>query len=209
MPLRQSDRQIRLFVIGATGRTGRLLVEQALGRGHHVTAFGRNAGSLKRASKLSIAVGDVRSSEELAAALPGHDVAVSALGHGSAADRTLLHDAAAAMLAAIEPSGVRRAIVVSQGLAFPSANPIVLLLKWLLARTLSDSLAMEHLVRSADIDWTIVRPPRLKSGGAARGYRVHRNALGSRWSMQRADLATFLLDEAERGEYRRAVVGVD
>jgi putative NADH-flavin reductase len=209
MPLRQNDGPIRLFVIGATGRTGRLLLEQALGRGHRVTAFARNPSSLQPTANLEIVVGDVRSPDQLAGALPGHDVAVSILGHTSAGDATILRDGAEAMLAALQRAEVSRAIVVSQGLAFPSRNPIVLLIRLLLARTLADSMAMENLVRSAAIDWTIVRPPMLKSGGAARGYRVHPNEPGSRWSMQRADLATFLLDEAERGDHRRTIVGVD
>ena len=121
----------------------------------------------------------------------------------------MLRDATEAMLSALRRTGIGRAIVVSQGLAFPSGNPIVLLLKWVLARILADSIAMERLVQSTDLDWTIVRPPRLKSGGVTRGYRVHPNALGDHWSMERADLATFLLDEAERGEYRLAIVGLD
>jgi len=209
MPLRRNDGRIRLFVIGATGRTGRLLVEQALGRGHRVTAFVRNPASLGPATNLDIVVGDPRNADPLAAALPGHDVVVLTLGHSSAGERTLLRDATEAMLSALRRTGIGRTIVVSQGLAFPSGNPIVLLLKWVLARILADSIAMERLVQSTDLDWTIVRPPRLKSGGVTRGYRVHPNALGDRWSMERADLATFLLDEAERGEYRRAIVGLD
>ena len=209
MPLRRNDGRIRLFVIGATGRTGRLLVEQALGRGHRVTAFVRNPASLGPLTNLDILVGDPRNADQLATALPGHDVVVSTLGQSSAADGTLLRDAASALVVALPRTNVRRAIVVSQGLAFPSGNPIVLLIRWVLAKILADSMAMERLAQSADIDWTIVRPPMLKSGGVAHGYRVHPDEVGSRWSMQRVDLAAFLLDEAEKGEYRRAVVGVD
>jgi putative NADH-flavin reductase len=41
---------MRLAVFGATGRTGVPLVEQALDRGHHVTAFVRDPGKLAPAS---------------------------------------------------------------------------------------------------------------------------------------------------------------
>ena len=70
MPLRQNDGPIRLFVIGATGRTGRLLLEQALGRGHRVTAFARNPSSLEPTANLEIVVGDVRSPDQLPALYP-------------------------------------------------------------------------------------------------------------------------------------------
>src|SRR5260221_12338460 len=68
---------------------------------------------------------------------------------------------------------------------------------------------MERLVRASDVAWTIVRPPRLKEGGAARGYRVKVDARPrGAMSMERVDLATFLLDEAENGTYARSIVGV-
>jgi putative NADH-flavin reductase len=113
------------------------------------------------------------------------------------------------MFTAMSQSGVRRYLVVSQGLLFPSRNPMIALLRLILRRFVADSAAMERLVRASDADWTIVRPPRLVEGGALRGYRT---AAGARpvgaSSMQRADLAAFLLDEAERGEHVKAIVGV-
>ena len=37
---------VKLFVIGATGRTGQEIVQQALARNHHVTAFVRSPESI-------------------------------------------------------------------------------------------------------------------------------------------------------------------
>lgn len=200
---------MNLFVVGATGRTGRPLVEQAMGRGHTVTAIVRNPASLKPARGLSVLKGDALNADELAVALPGHDVVVSTLGHRSREDDTLLRDGAAAILKALQGSGVARYIVVSQGLLFPSKNPIIALLRLIFASTVADSNAMERLVRASDLAWTIVRPPRLQEGGAARGYRVRVDARpGGASSMERTDLATFLVDEAERGQYPRSIVGV-
>jgi putative NADH-flavin reductase len=99
--------------------------------------------------------------------------------------------------------------VVSQGLLFPSWNPIIPLLRLILARHVADSLGMEQLVRASDVDWTIVRPPRLKEAGRPRGYRVQLGALPTgAWAMQQADLAAFLLDEAERQQHKRKIVGI-
>ena len=83
------------------------------------------------------------------------------------------------------------------------------LLRVIRARHVADSRAMERLVGASDADWTIVRPPRLLEGGAPRAYRV---TVGDRaegiWAMQRADLAAFLLDEAENKEHPQAIAGV-
>jgi putative NADH-flavin reductase len=200
---------MKLFVVGATGRTGGLLVEQALARGHTVTVIVRNSGAVPARPGLTIVKGDVLNADQLTAALPGHDVVASILGRRSTDGATLLRDGAVAMLKALQASGVRRYMVVSQGLLFPSRNPLIVLLRLILASAVVDSTAMERLVRASDVAWTIVRPPRLKEGGAARGYRVKVDARPrGGMSMERVDLATFLLDEAENGTYARSIVGV-
>ena len=70
-------------------------------------------------------------------------------------------------------------------------------------------MAMERLVQASDVHWTIVRPPRLVECATPRSYRVKVGALPDRGlTMQYADLATSLLDEAERQDHRRQIVGV-
>ena len=70
---------MKLLILGATGRTGRLVTEKALSRGHDVTAFVRTP-SLQARERLTIVVGDPRRIEDLSAVLPGHDAVVSCLG---------------------------------------------------------------------------------------------------------------------------------
>jgi putative NADH-flavin reductase len=53
---------MRLFVIGATGRTGSEIVNLARTRGHEVTAFVRSPQKLSRAGSLTIVCGDPRRS---------------------------------------------------------------------------------------------------------------------------------------------------
>jgi putative NADH-flavin reductase len=106
-------------------------------------------------------------------------------------------------------SSVRRYLVVSQGLLFPSKNPFIALLRMILGRQVADSAAMEQLICASDLAWTIVRPPNLSEGGKTLGYRVKVGAAPEdSWAMQYADLAQFLLDEAEQGRYLRTIVGV-
>ena len=70
---------MRLLVMGATGKAGRRVTEQALTRGHSVTAFVRTR-SLQPKSGLTIVEGDPRRSVDVAAAVPGHDAIISCLG---------------------------------------------------------------------------------------------------------------------------------
>jgi hypothetical protein len=72
---------LRLFILGATGRTGRTLAAQAGERGHQTTAFVRSPQKLgELRERVNVRQGDPRSVAELREALAGHDAVVSALG---------------------------------------------------------------------------------------------------------------------------------
>jgi len=200
---------MKLYVIGGSGRTGHHLVDQAIARGHEVTALVRRENSLQQHSHLQLIKGDASRPEDVAAFLNGHDAVLSCLGHRQHADGHLLQDAADALLDAMACTGVSRCLFVSQGLLFPSHSPLIGLLRTILARHVADSTAMEHLIELSDTDWTIVRPPRLLDGGTSHGYKA---AAGARpdgpASLERADLAAFMLDAVEKHQYPRAIVGV-
>lgn len=84
------------------------------------------------------------------------------------------------------------------------------MLRMMMAAKLADARTMEQVVCASDIDWTIVRPPHLKEGVQAVGYRAKGGARPSnKWaSMQFTDLADFLLDAVERRQFVRQIVGV-
>lgn len=72
---------MKLLVFGATGGTGRRLVQQALEQGHVVTAFARDPTKLRLAhDHLRVFRGDVLSKESVDAAVAGQDGVLSALG---------------------------------------------------------------------------------------------------------------------------------
>ncbi len=186
-----------------------MVTAQALTHGHEVTALVRRSIAIDPAERLRIVVGDPMRVDALAPILEGQDVVISCLGQRSRQDARLLHNAATAALTAMTRSGVHRYLVVSQGLLFPSRNPLVLLLRLILARLFADTTAMENLIRKGNVGWTIVRAPRLLEGGAAGGYRVEVEARPrGAWTMQYADLAAFLVDEAERPAHVNQIVGV-
>jgi putative NADH-flavin reductase len=73
-----------LLVFGATGGTGRALVEQALDQGHIVTAFARDPAKIRtRHRNLKVVKGNIFDYESVQAAINGHDAVMSALGVGT------------------------------------------------------------------------------------------------------------------------------
>src|SRR5262245_52503142 len=110
----QAIQPIRLLVLGATGRTGLALLRQAGQRGYGVTAFVRSPEKLPELGpQVTVRKGDPRNAGDLQAALPGHDVIVSALGPPGPGKSTILSDAAPAIVNAMRAAGVRRILVVS------------------------------------------------------------------------------------------------
>ena len=95
------------------------------------------------------------------------------------------------MVTAMNTLNIRRYVVQSGALLFPSMNPVIWALQLVMASKLADARAMEQVVRASDIDWTIVRPPQLKYGDQAVGYQAKAGGRPSnKWStMQFTDLA--------------------
>jgi putative NADH-flavin reductase len=202
---------MKLFVLGATGKTGSEIVSLALLRGHEVTAFVRSPDKLSPAGPLTIVRGDPRDPENMAAALPGHDAVLSAIGpHPREALRpsTLVTDCACATVQAMATSGVPRLVIISAAVLFPEQGLYFAFFRWLTRHHARDLRGMEDIVRASGLAWTIARPPRLTQTPDA-SFRAVRDALppGSRAMSFRA-VAAFMLDAVERGSHVAEVVGL-
>lgn len=197
---------MRIAVLGASGRTGRRVVEVALSRGHDVSVLVRKPTLSE--GNVQVFVGDAKDPTAVARAIRGCAAVISCLGMRSRSE-AVLREAAKAMVAAMERESLERCVVVSQGLLFPTSNPIVLLLRWLLSAHVADSCGMEAVVAATRLDWTVARAPRLSDQDAARGYVVadERRPDGPA-SMRRVDLAAFLMDAVEQHAHVRRIVGI-
>jgi putative NADH-flavin reductase len=203
---------MRLFVLGANGRTGIELVDLALAHGHEVTAFVRSPDKVsRRDERLRIVKGDPHRADELAAALPGHDAVLSALGprpREALTGTTLLEECAAATVAAMGSVGLRRLLIVSSALLFPVRGPLFAVSRLVLGPHIRDLRAMEELVRASPLDWTIARPPRLVSTRDER-FAYSEDELPARsLVLSWRALAVFLIGAVEGERHRRKVVGL-
>ncbi len=142
------DTHLKLFVIGATGRTGQEIVQQALARGHHVTAFVRSPENIHlKNERLTVLKGNAMDENELRDAMQNHDAVVSTLGPRKVfKPSSMLHDSALATARAMNRSGVKRLVVLSAAAHFPGIpNRIA---SFIMRNHMRDSLAMEEIVQS-------------------------------------------------------------
>jgi putative NADH-flavin reductase len=153
---------MRLFILGATGGIGRQLVEQALARGHRVTAFARSPEKIGRAHEvLTILGGDPLDVEQLRRALPNHDVVLSAIGPRSRSEHGVHRDLARSLVPAMESAAVRRLVVVSSAFLFSDAVVPAIVGRLFFHDVVKDAAEMERMIVTSNLEWTIVRPPRL------------------------------------------------
>jgi putative NADH-flavin reductase len=202
---------MKLFVIGATGKTGTEIVNLALKRGHEVTAFVRSPQKIRPAGSLQVVRGDPMRPETIAAALPGHDAVLSAIGPSTREamrPSTLLTDCARATLEAMAASDVSRLAIVSAAVLFPEKGLYFAFFKWFLRHHARDLREMEDLVKASRLAWTIARPPRLTNSSEVK-FRAVRNALppGSR-AMSYRSVAAFMLEAVERRSHVIEIVGL-
>jgi putative NADH-flavin reductase len=199
---------VKLFVIGATGRTGQEVVQQALARDHHVTAFVRSPENIRlKNDRLIVLKGNAMDENELFRAMQNHDAVVSTLGPREVfKPSSMLHDSALATTRAMNRSGVKRHVVLSAAAHFPGIlNRIV---SFIMRNHMRDSLAMEAIVQASGLDWTIARPPRLTEEGYAT-YRSREDAAPRMgFSLSRKAVAAFMLDAIEQRKHFHKIVGI-
>jgi len=209
---------MKIIVFGATGGTGREIVKQALEAGHDVTAFMRNPAKMPiQHSRLTLLTGDVMDAAAVQRAVSGQEAVISALGPSRPPVPGMMEKAAQNILAAMKKEGIRRLIsTTGAGVRDPQDQPRFIdhlmkgLLTMLAGAVLRDSAANVEVIRASDLDWTIVRFPRLTDGPKRGIYHVGYLGKDSGNQLSRADGADFVLRELAEGKFihRMPVVSV-
>ncbi len=202
---------MRITVFGATGGTGRAVVEQALAAGHEVTALLRNPSSLQlEHESLHLVAGDALDPSSVERAIEKHDAVVSSLGTRPWRHTPICSQGTGTIVAAMQKTGVRRLVCVSSfGVGETRAHASWFLrglMDLTIGRSLADKEVMESTVRASDLDWILVRPVGLTSG-RARGVRAADDGSIRGGLVARADVAAFVLAQVTGNEWlRRAPV---
>lgn len=202
---------MRIAVLGATGNTGRHVLDLALGHGNTVTALVRSPGKLAPRERLSIVEADVLDPASLAAGLAGHDAVISVFGPPSREalkPGTIVTDYVRGLIAAMRAARVDRLAIISAAVLFPMRGPVFAFFRWFLRHHGRDLAAMERLVQDSSLDWTIARPGRLHAGDDD-SYRTATNAFPPKGrTMSFRAVARFLVETIERGSDLHQIVGL-
>lgn len=194
---------LKILVLGATGATGRLIVSQAVARGHDVAVLVRSAEKASNLTGAKLIIGDARDERALCQALKGRDAVISALGTAASPFRevTLLSTATRALVNAMKAEQVSRLVCITGMGAGDSAGHggfvlDNLIFPLLLRKVYADKNRQEAIVRDSGLDWVLVRPSILNDKSGRGSVRALTDLSGFHGgTIAREDVASFVLDQ--------------
>jgi len=212
---------MKLFVFGATGNAGQAILQEALTRGHSVTAAARQAGYFHpvagKTGKAHVVTTDALDAN-VSDAIKGHDAVIVAVSGRKTGHHTVAH-VANNLLAALPAAGVTRLIwvggagslEVAPGVALVNTPQFPAIYK---EEALGQAAALDVLKASnTSVNWTYISPAALIGPGGRSGtYRVGGDQLlidtAGNSTISWIDYAVALLDEVEKNAHPKARIGV-
>ncbi|MEP5153273.1 NAD(P)H-binding protein [Planktotalea sp.] len=209
-----------ILLYGGSGRTGTLVMQQALGAGHIVRALVRNPSVISQThANLTLIKGTPENADNVAEAMQGSDVVISTLNNARASDSpfakpvnsdTLLKDIMDTTIAAMNDQGLSRIVTLGAAGANESYDtaPLIMrmLIKWSnLGHAYRDHEMVEDALAASGLDWTVGRAMMLgKKEGTApviESYVVDgANHPKPAMQISRATVAQWLIDALDRAD---------
>jgi len=215
---------MKILILGASRGTGLFAAQQALAKGYEVTAVARNVAAIEAgcrqretyAGQLKIVRGDVLQPASFEREMLGTDVVISSIGVTNTKPTVLYSEGSGNIIHEMKNYNVSRLICVSgigvevtPGMSFGLKLLTKYVVQAFLKNNFADLLRMEELVKRSQLNWTIVRAPRLKDGAMTGQYRFASNEyLRNPLILRRADLAHFIVNNLENREIFRSRVEV-
>lgn len=214
---------LKILIYGASGKVGGHVVDEALNRGHRVTAVSRDPSKITIVhDQLLVARGDVLDPHSVVGLVTGQNVVIVSV-RGVAGNSK--DPADAVPLLAVENVvvalralgndaprlihvGGAGSLEIAPGVLLADRLPRLFMPKKLELEIDGQVLALEYLRGVNDVDWTYATPPRSFTGGKRTGHfriggdQLMEDAQG-RSRVSRADFAVALINEVENPQYIR------
>ena len=207
---------MNIIVFGATGMVGKQLVQQALFKGDHVKAFGRNVYTTDflNNDNLQLVQGALFDEGEVYKAIKGCDAVLSALGGGFDGNDKTRSLGMKNIITQMKKVGVKRIISIG-GMGVLNADENSLLIDGDDYPPEYIPVGKEHqkafeLLNESGLDWTFVCPPDIINEGPSGVYHTAADYAPSpnNYKINAGDLAMFMLNELGKNEYVKHRVGI-
>jgi putative NADH-flavin reductase len=210
---------MRLIIFGANGTTGRVLTRRALDAGHEVTAVTRHPEEfLVSHPRLTVAKADVHDGLDVHRATEDGNAVLSTLGVPfTRKPITVYSEGIRNIATSMSRRGIKRLVVVSSSATDPHdhadggfvMNRVIqpLITATIGKTTYADMRIMEEIVRTSDLEWTIMRPSGLFDAADVTQYELFEDQAPGIFT-SRADLAASMLEQLADSRFVRKTVAV-
>jgi putative NADH-flavin reductase len=207
---------MKVLVIGATGRLGKLLVAYSLEEGHEVIAFSPNIDEFPFGhEKLTLFQGDAHFQSLIASAAQDVDVIFSVVGiRKFSGPITLLSDSIRNIIGAMQKLGKKRIITIT-GAGILQDNERQTIMESLSFPPNLQNLSLDHqrvweLLRASDLDWTIACPAFMHTRERTGKYLVAKDYYPKQAlnEVSVEDVADFMVKEMVENQYLKSRVGI-
>ncbi len=208
---------MKLLILGATGRTGRLIVEEALKQGYDLNILVRDKNKISFSSEsINVYQGTPTRRADLAAAMQGCDLIISSLGIVRTSDapwsklitaKDFISESIKNAIAEADQQGLKRLITISAWGVGDSKKQVPFWLRWLIDYTNMRPVYAEHekeekLLANSDLNWTAVRPVAFNDSDKIKTLKVsYNNVPKPSLQISRQSVAKFIVDIVKSDKY--------
>lgn len=205
----------KIALFGGSGKTGLKFIEKASEKGHQIKALLRKPEKIKgKSENLLIIEGDLLDEQKVAETIKNTDVVVNLSGHVKGSPSDLQLKSTEYIIAAMKKNGIRRLITLTGGGVRDEKKDkpgfidklIVFIMMHLAGKQTKVALLdgrkhVEYIKSQQDIEYTIVRAPRLNDKPAQEHIEVGNVGTVDGIQLSREDLAAFILTEVEQNKH--------
>lgn len=197
-------------IFGASGKVGRLVVAEALDRGHTVRAFIHQTNNFELHPRLSVTQGDIHDPQAVSQALQGSEAVICTLGSWGSPTKDIVSAAIRTITPIMEAAGIERIISLTGSDAYdisdePTAQRRVahLFAKLVAGKILTDGEEHIRLLRASRLDWTVLRSP-VMTNDARIFYKLSLRPVAFWQAIPRRAVAKAILDQLDGAGYSLA-----
>jgi len=201
---------MKIVIFGASGKTGSLLVEDALNAGFEVVVYVRKKESVKsKHSNLKIVEGQLNDKEKLKSAISGSDACISTLGGNSLTKHsTEIIQGIDNIVNTMDAEEIKRFIYLSSfgtgESRYYMPQPIrFLILDIMLRVPIADHDTNEKRIMKSNLHWTIIQPGSLTDGSKTDNIKhgSEKTKLKGNAKISRKNVAYFILKQLTDNNY--------
>ncbi len=189
---------MKIVLFGASGKTGRLVLDLALNAGHEVTAVVRDASKIKISHEnLTVKTANLFDEDSITEVSSNAELAISCLGGDANNKSTLLSDMIKFIVPAIKKAGVNEMFHISSAGIHDEMPGIIakLFVNLFFKNAIADHKIAANTIINSGLDYLILRPLSLVNGEMTKNFRTSDTCVpkGGK-NISREDVAYFLVN---------------